>query len=606
MKILKLNGINKKIIVLVSLIITVSLLGLSGLNYMISKNELSRSNQIILKNAIESTMVEINRNYRYTVGEEKWMTEETAKSASLASIGDLMDGNIDGVSGATAPEPDATSSATANSIYAEHTLDLGESGYFFIVDSQGNIISHPFLEGNIYELKSHDGRFIVQELIALAKTGGGTINYALEEDLSLVNDSKTVYTQYFPHWDWVVSAVIYDTELARGSTIILFNNLIGFIAILTVSIFLTAIITSKITDPIKKISKTLYTVSEGDLTIDKIHIKTKDETKLLGDSVNRLIDSLSKIVKLMIDSSNRLSKYASDLKQSSGIVSEATTEVANAISQMAMQTDEQFKETVDSVDKVTLLGENIKETAEASAKIGSVVQKNLELKEMGLVSVNELKDATKENNENSSVIEELVLRMNEHSKDIGEITTIISNVAKQTNLLALNASIEASRAGEHGTGFAVVAEEIRKLANETAVATGHIREKIEQMQNQSEEAVNFIGKNQTGVEKINQAVSQTEDIIGKISEGLQTLIEDIKVIVNHTQEINYKKDEILVMLGKVSDTAQDNSAAVEEISATAQEQSMTIVEISESIAQLNDMVNGLNSLINEFKVKEKV
>ncbi len=606
LKVQKLNGINKKIIFLVSLIITVSLIGLSVLNYMISKNELSRSNQIILKNAIESTMVEINRNYRYTVGEEKWMTEETAKSASLASIGDLMDGNIDGVSGATAPEPDATSSATANSIYAEHTLDLGESGYFFIVDSQGNIISHPFLEGNIYELKSHDGRFIVQELIALAKTGGGTINYALEEDLSLVNDSKTVYTQYFPHWDWVVSAVIYDTELARGSTIILFNNLIGFIAILTVSIFLTAIITSKITDPIKKISKTLYTVSEGDLTIDKIHIKTKDETKLLGDSVNRLIDSLSKIVKLMIDSSNRLSKYASDLKQSSGIVSEATTEVANAISQMAMQTDEQFKETVDSVDKVTLLGENIKETAEASAKIGSVVQKNLELKEMGLVSVNELKDATKENNENSSVIEELVLRMNEHSKDIGEITTIISNVAKQTNLLALNASIEASRAGEHGTGFAVVAEEIRKLANETAVATGHIREKIEQMQNQSEEAVNFIGKNQTGVEKINQAVSQTENIIGKISEGLQTLIEDIKVIVNHTQEINYKKDEILVMLGKVSDTAQDNSAAVEEISATAQEQSMTIVEISESIAQLNDMVNGLNSLINEFKVKEKV
>jgi methyl-accepting chemotaxis protein len=338
--------------------------------------------------------------------------------------------------------------------------------------------------------------------------------------------------------------------------------------------------------------------------VDKVQVNTKDETKLLGDSVNRLIDSLSRIVRLMIDSSNKLGKYAKELKQSSGIVSEATTEVAKAISQMAMQSDEQFRETVDSVQKVTLLGENIKRTADASSEIGSVVQENLELKEMGLASVHDLKDATKENNENSAVIEELVRRIDEHAKDIGAITSIISNVAEQTNLLALNASIEAARAGEQGKGFSVVAKEIRKLANETAVATDNIRDKIDQMQSQSEEAVNFIYKNQSGVEKINQAVNQTENIIGKISDGLQTLIEDIEVIIGHNQEINHRKDEILVKLGNVSDAAQDNSAAIEEISATAEEQSMTVVEITESISQLNDMVNSLNTLINEFKVDE--
>lgn len=603
MGVLKLNGINKKICLLVSTIIIISLFGISALNYVISRNELSRSNQIILKNAIESTMVEINRNYGYTTG-EAWMTKEQAQAASLASIGQLYTGQADGVSGASEQETetDAVSASTANSAHAAHSIDLGESGYFFIVDSKGNIIFHPFLEDNIIDLKSYDGRYIVKELIKLAKSGGGALNYALKEDVSIITDSKTVYTKYFPHWDWVVSAVIFDTELARGANIILFYNLIGVLIFLAASLFVAILLSSKITKPIKKISSTLYEVSKGNLTTDKVQINTKDETKLLGDSVNRLIDNLGNIVRTMIASSDKLSKYAKELKQSSGFVSEATTEVAKAISEMAVQTDEQYRDTVDSLQKVTLLGDNIKETADASTKIGSVVQQNLKLKEQGLSSVNNLKTATLENNENSTVIERLINRINEQSKDIGEITLIITNVAKQTNLLALNASIEASRAGEHGMGFAVVAEEIRQLANETAAATDNIRNRIGQMQEQSEEAVNFINKNRAGVDKINLTVRQTEEIIDKIADGLQVLIEDIKVIVDHNQKINRKKDDILQLLNHVSDTAQDNSASIEEISATAEEQSMTIVEINESISQLTDMANELNALINGFKV----
>jgi len=602
MKFFKMNGIGKKIILFVSLIIITSLLGISILNYMISKKELARSNQIILKNAVEATMVDINRNYRYTIGNNQWMTEEDAKMASLASIGNLTSGNIDGVSGATQEEVDATSAATANSVFAKHAIDLGESGYFFIVDSNGNIISHPFLEDNIYELQSSDGRYIVQEIIANAKSGGGITNYALDQGISRITDSKTVYSKYFPYWDWIVSAVIYDTELARGSNIILKYNLIGVVVVLAAALVLTMAITNQITKPIKTISNTLHEVSKGDLTVNRIRVKAKDETRLLGDSVNRLIDSLSKIIKLMMDSSNRLNKFANDLKNSSGIVSDATTEVAKAISQMAIQSDRQFKLTADSVEKVTMLGEDIKVTANVSSEIGSVIKNNMKLKELGLASVHDLMDANIENNENSAMIENVVYRMNEQAKDISEITTIISHIAKQTNLLALNASIEASRAGEHGKGFAVVADEIRKLANETAIATENISSKIEQMQEQSEEAVNFIEKNQLGVKKINDAVKQTEEIISKIAKSLQVLNDEINIIIERNQAINQSKDEILIMLDSVSDFAQENSGAIQEVSASAEEQSMTVAEITQSISHLNDMVNGLNNLINEFKV----
>jgi len=603
LKILKMDSIRKKIYVLISVTVVTSLLGISVVNYIISKRELNRSNLIILKNAVEATMVEINRNYRYTLDESNWMTEEEAKMLSLSSIGDLTKTSIDGVSGATTEANDATSAATANSIYAQHSIDLGESGYLFVIDSEGNVIYHPFLSDNIYDLKSHDGRYIIHEIIKQAKSGGGTTHYALDEDVSLITDSKLVYSMYFPYWDWIVSAVIYDKELARGSNIIMTYNLIGIVIVLAAALLLSLKITGRIIDPIKTISQKLSEVSEGDLTVDKIHIKTEDEMKLLGDSVNSLVDSLNRIVKMIVTSGERLNKYAAKLKESYGYVSKSTSEVAGAISQMAMQTDEQSRETAEGVDKVILLGENIKETAEASNKIGSVVEKNIKLKELGLKSVRELKDAALENNENTAVIERLVSKMKEYSVDIGKISDIISNIAKQTNLLALNASIEASRAGENGLGFAVVAEEIRKLANETSHAVNDIHEKIGQVQEQTAAVVNFISKNRSGVDRINRSVEKTEEIIGLISDGLQALIEEIKVIVDHNRIINQKKDEILEMLGHISERAQENSANIQEISAAAEEQSATIIDISESISQLYEMVNDLNNLVKEFKVE---
>lgn len=601
MNILKFNGINKKICTLVSLIIFISLIGISTLNYIIAQKELATSNGIILENAINTTMAEISRNYNYTIGDNSWMSQEEAQANSLSTMKSLQSGSVDAISSPTSDTDASTSASTEKLI--RYNLNLGASGYFFIVDSLGNIIYHPFLEDNIIDLKASDGRYIVQDLISIAKSGGGTLNYSLDNTISLITDSKTVAANYFEEWDWVVSAVTYDNELSKGSSIILIYNSVGLIIALAVSIFLTIFITGRITKPIKRIANNLQKVSEGDLTIDKIKITGKDETLLLGNSLNRLIDSLSNLVRLMIASGDKLKKFGEDLYHSSAIVSEATTEVANGISQIAIATEDQYRETMDTVNKVTLLGEDINETANASSKIEAVVQQNIQLKNEGLSSVNNLKEANKENNDNSIEIENLVTRVNEQSKDIGEISLIISDIATQTNLLALNASIEASRAGEHGSGFAVVAEEIRKLANETASATDDIRHKIEQMQLHSEAAVKFINKNKSGVEKINQSVKQTEYVINKITNGLQLLIEDINVIIERNYEINNKKDEILTIINHVAGTAEDNSASIEEISAMAEEQSMTIEEISNSISHLNDMANELNSLINKFSVR---
>lgn len=602
MKKWELDSINKKICFLVTTIIIISLLGISIINYVIAKQELNRSNQIILENAIESSLFEINRNYDLTLEGTGYMTEEEAKAASLHSIVALRGETTDEISSATNETADAVSSATENSVMKYHALDLGESGYFFVVNSQGDIISHPFLDDNILELQSRDGRYIIQDIIKVAKEGGGTLSYALDESRSKNNKDKTVFTRYFPYWDWTVTAVIYDSELQRGSNIILTNNMISIVIILFISLLITILLTRRITKPIKEISYTLQEISNGNLTVSKIKIKAKDETKLLGDSVNQLIDRFQSIISLMISSSNNLNQYSMDLKQSADTVSEVTTEVSKAILDMSVSSDEQYRETTNSVEKVNQVGGDIMETAQASTEIESVAKKALELKEVGVSSVNELKEASSENNLNSNAIEDVINGINKHSLEVGGIVDIIAGVANQINLLALNANIEAARAGEHGRGFAVVAHEIGKLANETAIATKSIGQKINEMKLQSESAVAFVSENKTGVKKINQTVTQTEDIFDKMATELELLIERINVIASYNYEINHKKDDILYMLDQVSILSAENSAFIEEISASAKEQTTTVQEISNNISHLNKMSIDLNDIINTFKI----
>ncbi len=597
MKTYKMN-ITKKLILGVSSILILSLLVISVIDYAISLHEIDRSNDIILKNSIETSMYEIKKNYSYAKGDAALMNEEQAKQASLSTINEF----VTGIADADNSDTDGTSSATLKAGGESSVISLGNNGYFFITDSKGNIVYHPFLKDNIYNLKSKDGRNIIQDVIKLAQSGGGSLHYSLTNKDSSVSESRTVYTEYFPEWDWVVTAVIYDSDLLRGPSRILYTNAISLGIILVISLSIIVIFARRITSPIIKIAASLGRVSEGDLTVDKIYVKANDETKLLSESVNHLIDRFHDMVMSITQSVGSLSSFAAELRSSYNLAAEANSAITASIGQIASASDVQVKEIYNGVSEMDALGDHIHQTADRSRNALSTADQTLLLKDSGLASVNALKAASLENNESSRELETVIGSMNRQAQEIGTIVTVIAQIAEQTNLLALNASIEAARVGEQGKGFAVVASEIRSLATGTAEAVDNISKMVFEVQHLSENAESYVKKNALSAENISNTVSHTENAFHQIAEELQKLGSDIKYIASSNNLINQKKDSMAALLKDFSKETEEVSSSIEEITSSSDQHTQVMENISDSVAMLHDMSESLAKMVSVFTV----
>lgn len=633
MKNFKMN-ITKKLIFSTASILMISLLFISIIDYGISRYELNRSNHILLKNAIETSLYAIGKNYDYTVGDKILMTSEEAKAASIATIVEFITGKVsetDGTSSATLSKSDAISSATQSgentdtnqdqaqeatpqkeedaksgatlsSQKIEPVLSLGKNGYFFIVDSNGNVVFHPFLKDNLYELKAKDGRNIIQEMIEVAKNGGGELKYALSGENSSIEEGRTVYTKYFPEWDWVVTAVIYDSDLFRGPDRIFKINLLSFGLILLLSLFIIVIIARRITSPIKAIARNLHLISEGDLTVDKITLKANDETRLLAESANQLVERFREITLALSESSNQLFEFSSDLKESYEVAEYASAAIAEASLQIADSSDSQVKEIYEGVSKMDLLSEDIKQTAMESKKARVSANDTLKLKEEGIILVEGLKEASIENRQTSNQLQHAIVGMNEQMKKIDSIVTVIAEIADQTNLLALNASIEAARVGEEGKGFAVVAGEIRILANETAKAVENISAMVNDVQTKSKEAVSYVDKNVVSVSKIDETVTNTEQAFYRIAQNLNEMVKDIESIEGYNSSIDDKKDNLSFLLKELSKLTEEVSSSIEEVTASSKQHNEIMKNIANSIMLLHKMAESLNQMIAMFRL----
>lgn len=429
------------------------------------------------------------------------------------------------------------------------------------------------------------------------------------------------------------------------------------IGILLVSIIIALFVARTIANPINTVKAAIERAAQGDLTGELV-IRTHDEVGILAASFNSMTANMKQIISEIIAASEKCASEANEFSANSLNMTRSNQEVNNAIEEVARGNTKQTQDIAEVVKIMDRHGETITSIARGAGQqaekvnstsmaIGQMVSGVEEVASSAQFAADTAEETTQVAGQGGQAVEKVVSGMDnikskvfdaanrikelgERSQQIGEIIQVIDDIAEQTNLLALNAAIEAARAGEHGKGFAVVADEVRKLAERSSKATKEIAELVNAIQGGTERAVSAMNEGTQEVEngaglaadagsaldRIITNVARTNDEIHKISKAAQQISEYSTEVVGSmevvagiteenssaTQEMAGSSDEVIRAIEEIAAIAQESAAAAEEVTASCEQMYSTSDLISSSSKDLAAMAQNLKDLSLRFRV----
>ncbi|MBF0345027.1 MAG: methyl-accepting chemotaxis protein [Nitrospirae bacterium] len=338
------------------------------------------------------------------------------------------------------------------------------------------------------------------------------------------------------------------------------------------SIVIAAWIITTITRPLREVVDAMQKVANYDLDID-VQSRSKDETGQLIDGLRKMVENLKMMVERIMTSADNVANASQELSASSEQMSHGVIEQSTRANQIATSSVEMSQTVVDIARNASSIATSATETSKVANEGKEIVNKSIE----------EVKSIASTVGESSALISSL----GDRSKQIGDIVNVIKDIADQTNLLALNAAIEAARAGEQGRGFAVVADEVRKLAERTAKATSEISSMINTIQEETDKAVRSMGGAtemvEAGVEYVSKAGSSLSNIVSSIG-SLQAMVEQI---ASATEEMSTVSETITSDIETIANVSRETSSSSEQIARAASSLSGLSTSLQQEVGQFN-------------------
>lgn len=362
------------------------------------------------------------------------------------------------------------------------------------------------------------------------------------------------------------------------------------------------IISQQISNPVIKAAKILERVADGDLTISEIKVKNRDEIGTLVNALNKMIRDLRNVVSQVYDSSVQVASSSEQLTASAQQSAASAEHIVQLVQENASGTNEQmtqFSEVTNSIQEMAL---GIEQIAKNSEDMLRSSEEAASLTKHGSGSVANVVNQMKEINHSVEKTTSIIRTLGERSHEIRNITELITNIADQTNLLALNAAIEAARAGEHGKGFAVVADEVRKLAEQSKLSADKITSMIGIIQASTAQAVEAM---EEGNYKVSEGLSFTDDAnkaFGQIELSIQEVSEKVEHVSSSVEELHALSDQMNITIDHVKKIAEQIVVASQESSSASEEQLATIEEVSSSAQSLSTLAEELQAVVSRFKL----
>ena len=494
-------------------------------------------------------------------------------------------------------QPDGTRTINTN-------IDIGEHGYFFVLNDQGDLVAHPTQEGEkFWDMQTSDGFYHIRDMLQKGQQpGGGVTVYRWPLPDSKADAMKIAYSLRDPNWGWTIVAGSYIKDYNAGQQRIVQGTVYTLLGCTAVGGIIVILLAMRLTKPLVQLTQLAKQVAGGDLSQRAIAIHSRDEIGDLYASFQTMHSRLRELTQGLLSHAAALSSASHDLTVTFGETTAATDQISVSAQKVALSNETQKRSLQESTYAMEELSASAQRIASTSSTAFDASQTTLSHAEQGNELIRQSAEQMLAVSTTVGDLSLMVNQLNKRSHQIGEIINAMTTISSQTNLLALNAAIEAARAGEEGKGFAVVADEIRKLAERSRTSAMEVTELIQAI-------LADINKAATAMDQGEQEVQTGVDSIRHSGEAFQRILIATRSALYHVQEtsaaaeqISASSQEFYASLQEIDHMAVRSNDLAQTISTTTAGQLAAMEEISASADSMSRISEEMLLLVKQFKL----